>query len=64
MLKLMYAALVRGAEHWRGIQVSNFERRQLEKLQEELRTRHRTENQPVVKSTDKNPTRIYSKNRT
>jgi putative transposase len=64
VLKLMYAALVRGAENWRGIQVTDFERRQLEKLQQELRTRHLAENQPVVKSTEKNPTRIYSKNRT
>jgi putative transposase len=64
VLKLMYAALVRGAENWRGVQVTDFERRQLEKLQEELRTKHRTDHQPVVKSTEKNPTRIYSKNRT
>lgn len=64
VLKLMYAALVRGAENWRGIQVTDFERRQLEKLQQELRSKHLAENQPVVKSTEKNPTRIYSKNRT
>jgi transposase-like protein len=36
VLKLMYAALVRGSERWRGIKVSEFERRQLSTLREQL----------------------------
>jgi transposase-like protein len=63
VLKLMYAALVRGAERWRGIPLSEFERRQLERLQEELRARHRQENRAVVKKASA-PDRIYSKDRT
>src|SRR5690242_6014137 len=36
VLKLMYAALIRAAEHWRGIKISEFERRQLRALREEI----------------------------
>lgn len=64
LAKTLSADLVRGAERWRGITITEFERRQLEKLQKELRTKHRAENKPVVTSAEKNPTRIYSKNRT
>lgn len=64
VMKLMYAALVRGAERWHGVRVTEFERRQLEKLREELQTKHRAENSPVVTPAAKNPTRIYSKKRT
>jgi len=35
VLKLMYAALVRGSENWRGLKVSEFERRQLLALREQ-----------------------------
>ncbi|MGH9783228.1 MAG: transposase [Terriglobia bacterium] len=63
VLKLMYAALVRGTERWRGIAISDFERKQRERLQEELRERHREANAPAVKSTP-NPNRVYSKDRT
>jgi transposase-like protein len=41
VLKLMYAALVRGSENWRGIKVSEFERRQLLALREQEITDHR-----------------------
>jgi len=34
VLKLMYAALIRAAERWRGIRVSEFEQRQLRSLTE------------------------------
>jgi transposase-like protein len=64
VMKPMYAALVRGAEPWHGVKVTEFERRQLEKLSEELQARHRADNRPVVRPAAKNPTRIYSKNRT
>ncbi len=63
VLKLMYAALVRGAERWRGMAITSFERRQLERLQEELKERHRAENAPVTKPGSA-PNQIYSKDRT
>ena len=36
MLKLMYGAMIRAAERWRGLPVTDFERRQLEAVQAEL----------------------------
>jgi putative transposase len=35
VLKLMYAALIRAAERWRGIRISEFEQRQLRAIREE-----------------------------
>ena len=51
VLKLMYAALVRGSERWRGLKVTEFERKQLERLRSELLERHRDEHAPAVKAT-------------
>jgi transposase-like protein len=51
VLKLMYAALVRGSEHWRGLKITEFERKQLERLRSELLERHRQEHAPAVKAT-------------
>jgi len=36
VLKLMYAALIRGAERWRGIRISEFEQRQLRAIRDEI----------------------------
>ena len=36
VLKLMYGAMIRAAERWRGLPVTDFERRQLEAVQAEL----------------------------
>ena len=36
VLKLMYAALIRAAERWRGIRISEFEQRQLKAIREEI----------------------------
>lgn len=63
VLKLMYAALVRGAERWRGITVNDFERRQLENLREELKNQHQVDSKPATKP-GSTPIEIYSKNRT
>ena len=41
VLKLMYAALIRGAERWRGIHMTVFESRQLEVIRQELDEEHR-----------------------
>jgi len=63
VLKLMYGALIRVTEKWRGIRMHELERRQLERLQEQLDDEHRKEVKPVVE-TRSTPNRIYSKNRT
>jgi hypothetical protein len=58
----MYAALIRGAERWRGIHRSAFETRQLEairrELDEEPRRRHVA---PSRSSEAKSPSHISSK---
>ena len=36
VLKLIYAALIRAAERWRGIRVTEFEQRQLKAIREEI----------------------------
>ena len=36
VLKLMYAALIRAAERWRGLKMTEFERRQLKAIRDEL----------------------------
>ena len=65
VLKLMYAALIRASETWRGIGVSAFERRQLEAIREELDEAHRRRHAPAVneQSARISPSSISSKNR-
>ena len=36
VLKLMYAALIRAAEHWRGIRITEFEQHQLKAIRDEI----------------------------
>jgi hypothetical protein len=36
VLKLMFAAMTRAAERWRAVKVTDFERRQMARLREEL----------------------------
>jgi putative transposase len=36
VLKLVYAALIRAAERWRGIRISEFEQRQLKAIRDEI----------------------------
>ena len=36
VLKLMYAALIRAAERWRGIRITEFERRQWKAIRDEI----------------------------
>lgn len=66
VLKMMYASLVRASESWRGLQITEFERRQLETLREQLAVAHRSEHAPAVEADTKrsNPARVYSKIRT
>jgi hypothetical protein len=48
VLKLTYASLVRASDRWRGIGISEFERRQLERLRDQLVHDHRQRNAPAV----------------
>jgi putative transposase len=65
VLKLMYAALIRGAERWRGIHLSVFETRQLEAIHHALDEEHRRRHVPPSRSSEaKSPSQISSKLRT
>ena len=48
VLKLMYAAVIRAADRWRGIQVGEFEQRQLRAIREELNRAHAERVAPVI----------------
>ena len=63
VLKLMYAALVRASDRWRGIRISEFERRQLERLRDQLVNDHRQRHAPAV-TTESTPSHVSSKKRT
>jgi transposase-like protein len=65
VLKLMYAALIRAAERWRGIRMTEFERRQLQAIRAELDRAHAERTTPAVSANSTAPpTRLSSKNRT
>jgi putative transposase len=51
VLKLMYAAVIRAADRWRGLTVGEFERRQLKVIREELDRAHTERVSPVVRAT-------------
>jgi len=48
VLKLMYAAVIRAADRWRGITVGEFEHRQLRAIREELNHAHAQRVAPAV----------------
>jgi putative transposase len=65
VLKLMYAALIRAAERWRGLKMTEFERRQLHAIRDELNRTHAERTAPAVGAdTTASPTRLSSKART
>ncbi len=65
VLKLMYAALIRAAERWRGIRTTEFERRQLKAIHNELDCAHAERTAPAARSIITPPqSRLSSKNRT
>ena len=65
VLKLMYAALIRASESWRGIQMKPFELKQLEVVGEELEVEHRRRHEPAKTTSEGvSPSRTSSKNRT
>jgi putative transposase len=65
VLKLMYAALIRATERWRGLRMTEFERRQLAALRNELDRAHAERTTLAVNATvAASPTRLSSKVRT
>ena len=65
VMKLMYAALVRAAERWRGIRISEFEQRQLNAIRTELDRAHAERTAPAVTANViASPNRLSSKQRT
>ena len=65
VLKLMYAALIRAAERWRGLRMTEFECRQLTTIRNELDRAHAERTAPVVNANvTASPTRLSSKTRT
>jgi transposase-like protein len=64
VLKLMYAALIRAAERWRGIKMSEFERRQLQAIRDELNRDHAERTAPAVRTHVTAPNRLSSTDRT
>jgi transposase-like protein len=65
VLKLMYGALIRAAERWHGIRVSEFERRQLKAIRDEIDTEFAARTAPAANPiVNASPTRLSSKDRT
>jgi hypothetical protein len=65
VLKLMYAALIRASENWRGVIVKPFELKQLRAIGDELDAEYRAAHEPVkLESASASPSRKSSKNRT
>ncbi|MCC7017450.1 MAG: IS256 family transposase [Rhodospirillales bacterium] len=65
VLKLMYAALIRCAERWRAIRMTEFERRQLKAIKEEIDRDVAERTKPLASATVTAPqSRLSSKDRT
>jgi putative transposase len=65
ILKLMYAALIRASERWRGIRVTEFEQGQLNAIRNELSRAHAERTAPAINPNPATtPTRLSSRKRT
>lgn len=65
VLKLMFAAMIRASERWRRIRVTDFERRQLHAIREQLNSDYETENGlGKARSSEITPSEISSSSRT
>lgn len=62
VMKLMFAALMRASQTWRGVTITDFERRQLESLRDELQTEFSEAIASPIKQASRS--RIYSRNGT
>ena len=51
VLKLVYAALIRAAERWRGIRITEFEQRQLQAIRDEIDQNFTARNAPIASTT-------------
>jgi putative transposase len=65
VLKLMYAAVIRAADRWRGLTVGEFEQRQLRAIRDELDRAHAERTRPAVRHIPSaSPSKLSSKART
>jgi len=65
VMKLAFSAVIRASESRRGIRITDFERRQLERLAEQQRKGFHQQHQPVKTTEDgSTPIPIYSSERT
>jgi transposase-like protein len=65
VLKLMFASLIRAAERWRGLKFTEFERRQMKAIKDELDHDFAARTAPAAGTTvTASPTRLSSKDRT
>lgn len=66
VMKLMYAALIRASEKWRGLRMTAFESKQLEVLRSELNEAYENRTAPAVNTAKARqpPSRVSSRNRT
>ena len=65
MLKLMFAAVIRAADRWRGLTIGEFEQRQLRAIRAELDRAHAERTRPAVRPvTSASPSKLPSKART
>ena len=65
VLKLMYAAVIRAADRWRGLTVGEFEQRQLRAIRDELDRAHAERMRPAVRHIPSaSPSKLSSKART
>jgi transposase-like protein len=65
VLKLMYAALIRAAERWRGIKITEFDSRQLKAIRLDLDRDHAAQTAPAVNTNITAPhSHLSSKDRT
>jgi hypothetical protein len=59
VLKLVYAALIRAADRWRGIRMTEFEQRQLKAIRDEIDNEFTARNTPITGATiPASPTRL------
>lgn len=61
VLKMMYAALIRGSERWNGLRIEPLAKKQLQRLQDQLHHQYRQTHAPVVASKLSTPDDFYSK---
>jgi putative transposase len=64
VLKLMFGAMIRAAERWRAVKVSEFERRQLAAVKQDLDQEYEARTGLEAKSSREDAHRISSTGRT